>query len=793
MNIPIFITDNAADYFRNANYGDTDVRERIATLLERQIATKSILISLIDIIINSNNLKSITNNMRYHYDQNMVQHFINDYENIFRGINYRGTSSENENLFNMLINLDKLIILDQTIHHIGENDNWGILFSGNMAIASFFTINKQLPYEINNELLDPNIRQYLIELKEHLNLVNIFLNKRKRTNINIQFNQEELNLIRIINDRIQTRLRDNATENEIIQQEIERENEIIRQEIERENEIIQQEIERENEIIQQEIDRQLFLDAFNNNNDNDNDNDDDEDEDDDEEDNDEDEISEEEYEELRRRGIEDRERERDIAFPEILAYTNQMLNIIRNVINNNPTIEQWGNFINLKESINNFQVDLNDEQNVQLNELYDALTEEERKIYHEMERNFIRDENISSNLRRALDIQIELNDIVINIVIENRQTFTAEEYQTIKQLLTEQLNIHLDSHEKIYLNDIRNSRINRRLNPNQSMHYTRLRNIMHRVFRQIEINLLRQTLETYIRVSDKDKFFVITKNKSCNNKESPAHWIETDENQNYIISYGEINNYTCYTIDELTDGFRPYGENGNFYNYRIYNTEGNFVELPVEYALQLYGLVQKLISEFVVDDISNKPEVLIKLQELLRAIQNVKDVVKGSTDYERILVETYNNFDTPIQEAIQDYLKQLFFVGMYMRRWYGTIGHYPLTENSTKRKWGKEGPELVVKPQTNILADLMIAIKILSLDAGKFIENLREVQHYDGKVRVSRDETHTLQHLLDITLTGRYCIRMASTFFIGTGAHYIKLFNNYDFEGYDIKLLSQIQ
>lgn len=300
-----------------------------------------------------------------------------------------------------------------------------------------------------------------------------------------------------------------------------------------------------------------------------------------------------------------------------------------------------------------------------------------------------------------------------------------------------------------------------------------------------EVNTEEDEDEEEIETPNENIFFIQSNNRFCKNNESPAYWLDTNDSNNFIISYGKNTEYMCYTLQELIDGFKPYGDNGNFYNYRIYDESGTFRDLPVEEALQLYSLIRDNLPDL-------KSEILVQAQELLNSIQNIKDVVKGTTDYERSIFEEYLKFSDPIREAIQDYLKQLFYVGMYMRRWKGPGFSYPLLEEETTRNWGTNGPEENVRPKLDKLADLMMNIKVLSEEASIFVENLREVQHFEGKIRVSRDVFHDLKHLLDITIKGNYCIRMASTFFIGTGAHYIKLFENYDFEGYDVKLIVRI-
>lgn len=69
------ISDNLRDYFLNANYGDTDVLERIEPFLNQSIFSALVATTLMALIIQINELYSETNNMRFHYNDNMLNYF----------------------------------------------------------------------------------------------------------------------------------------------------------------------------------------------------------------------------------------------------------------------------------------------------------------------------------------------------------------------------------------------------------------------------------------------------------------------------------------------------------------------------------------------------------------------------------------------------------------------------------------------------------------------------------------------------------------------------------------------
>lgn len=247
--------------------------------------------------------------------------------------------------------------------------------------------------------------------------------------------------------------------------------------------------------------------------------------------------------------------------------------------------------------------------------------------------------------------------------------------------------------------------------------------------------------------------------------------------ENFVISYGFPDNYICYDIDELIGGFKPYGENNDVYSYRLFNADGSTKNIPIEHGVQLIDFL---------DSIKDSHEETSKILELLSVLKDIKREINARSDIELLLIDYFSNLSNESKEIFKEYLIQLFNIGMYMRRWDGPGTPYPLNSNSTRGQFNKEER---VTPELNNLADIGDR---LPEDDKLFIESLKMVQHFDGISRMSSSTDSTIERLVDKTIRGNFCIRQASTFFIGSGAYYAKIFFGYEFDNYDINLLAQI-
>lgn len=266
---------------------------------------------------------------------------------------------------------------------------------------------------------------------------------------------------------------------------------------------------------------------------------------------------------------------------------------------------------------------------------------------------------------------------------------------------------------------------------------------------------------------------------SCQNMRTPINLENTSNKDILFISYKFEDKTVCYTVEELTGCFSPFGENNNFYEARLFKDD-TFVEIPMEDIDQLYLLVCNLLRTNDNTD----------LHDLKTAIMNLKEAKRSTSQYEIRVQATYQTFTEDVKDIIKEYLKEFFYTGMYMRRWLGPGFPLPLSENETLRS--NFSPEERVAPHLNTLTDLMEKLELMNEEAANFLKGLMEVQHYNVSELISHDKTHTVLHLFNLVNSGNYCIRMASTFFIGTGAFYMRLFDNYTFEGYDMIELMRI-
>lgn len=277
------------------------------------------------------------------------------------------------------------------------------------------------------------------------------------------------------------------------------------------------------------------------------------------------------------------------------------------------------------------------------------------------------------------------------------------------------------------------------------------------------------------------KKFFFPNRGSCKNHETPVLWSDTLDPNIFIISYGTEDDYLCYDIDELIGGFKPYGENDDIYSYRVFAEDGSIDSIPIEHGIQLIDLLEKNINDNSINE--NKE----KLTQLLESLNKIKTKINFSSDEELIVIDYYSKISNESKEIIKSFFIQLFNVGMYMRRWKGPGNEFPLLSNDTKQENFNRSetvlPEL--EKLVNILDSLPEKHKI-------FIQMLKMVQHFDGISRQSTNSESSLERLIEKTVMGNFCIRQASTFFIGSGAYYSKILDNYSFEGYDINLLEQI-
>lgn len=289
------------------------------------------------------------------------------------------------------------------------------------------------------------------------------------------------------------------------------------------------------------------------------------------------------------------------------------------------------------------------------------------------------------------------------------------------------------------------------------------------------------------------QFFIPTV-RACSNADTITTLDSTLDLNVFIIAYGTMFEYYCYNLDDFYENFRDFvvegSENLASFRFRVPN---------------------ELNRDFAIDDI----RALVPLLRLYSNVEGVNQMIdhinaglariRNVTDYDRSLLTVFNNLniDKPL---LRGWLYQLFYLGMYMRRWQGPPTPYPITRAET------QGPD----PNDKVNNELQILgyppmfqradgtypqyeitgiTAQLSANGRKFVDDLRAVEYIqegNENIRVPRQENRTIGFYLDRVRKGNLCIRIASTSLIGTASYYLGLLFNENIPNFDPTNVTQI-
>ncbi len=267
---------------------------------------------------------------------------------------------------------------------------------------------------------------------------------------------------------------------------------------------------------------------------------------------------------------------------------------------------------------------------------------------------------------------------------------------------------------------------------------------------------------------------------------------ETKDLSLFMIAYGTLGSYACYGMGELAGGFEPHGEEtvdgkAVLFSFRIpkplmSDTDiGGYTDLDPVKAAELKDLVTQLVPDLTGDNRT-------MAAQLLDTISAVERSNRGTNDYDKARYNDFLRFPATARETMRDYLMQVFLCGMYMRRWTGPPAKYPLLSSETNRT---DFEAQSVLPHLEKIQMTMDSMKTTAPAAAAFVQGLREVEHRMGKVNQVTYDEYNIKALVDKVIMG-YCIRMGSTRFVGSGAHYLHLFFGSPLPGYDKNIIENI-
>lgn len=274
-------------------------------------------------------------------------------------------------------------------------------------------------------------------------------------------------------------------------------------------------------------------------------------------------------------------------------------------------------------------------------------------------------------------------------------------------------------------------------------------------------------------VRSNSTFFVPTV-RNCENTETVG-LEETNDPTVFIVAYGTLFNYYCYDIGDFEDNFKEHPiagmENMTVYRFRKPDTfREDFTTDEIKFLIRLLTLYPTV------------PRVEKLIKNMIIGLGKVREI----TNYDKDVLILFRQLYDPDKSIIREWLMQLFYTGMYMRRWNGPPEDYPVSKKSTRNR---PDPNVKVNEEMQVLGYYPLlkteTKKPVSGITGKltkegqtFVDNIRSVEYdYDGgDIRVSNQETTTIGYYLNRVRRGKMCIRMASSIFIGTASYYLYLF-----------------
>jgi hypothetical protein len=244
-----------------------------------------------------------------------------------------------------------------------------------------------------------------------------------------------------------------------------------------------------------------------------------------------------------------------------------------------------------------------------------------------------------------------------------------------------------------------------------------------------------------------------------------------------ILSYGTIDNYQCYSVEELLLNFRE-GEDG--FQFLIPGTRDEF---SIESMKELVELLDEIGQPEVYGDLINKIH-----QGLQEKTQEANVIRKLQRDY--------LNMSSDRKALVREYLVWLFTTGMRMRFWKGPGHPYPYfwveSDEAIDHRCDLATRDRNVMntftERTNILNRMPEDLERWVLDLPRVKYNFRTET---SNMSTAPDNTRTINYVVELAQLGDFCLADASDRLIQTAYYLITKILGLDLNGFN-RLISNV-
>jgi hypothetical protein len=240
------------------------------------------------------------------------------------------------------------------------------------------------------------------------------------------------------------------------------------------------------------------------------------------------------------------------------------------------------------------------------------------------------------------------------------------------------------------------------------------------------------------------------------------------DTQTFMVCYGTAQRYYSYELQELIGAFHLDERTGLMDFRHPEDPARHFTTLEVE------GL------KILLRCFNPTPEI----ETLIGRIDQGLIFAREKIEYDTTARNGLARLNADGKMHVRAFLYQLFYIGMYMRRWRGPGYPYPLREADTRREW-----DPMVKVQDELIR-ARDALDQMSAATIRYCMGLRVCEYKVG----GSIEQHNNSLGTDWTqvVRGQFCIRMASSKFVGTGLHFLRVLFHENIEGVDTTSVARI-
>ncbi|MEM3063056.1 MAG: hypothetical protein QW303_05900, partial [Nitrososphaerota archaeon] len=264
---------------------------------------------------------------------------------------------------------------------------------------------------------------------------------------------------------------------------------------------------------------------------------------------------------------------------------------------------------------------------------------------------------------------------------------------------------------------------------------------------------------------------------------------------NFCICFGTINKFYTYEIEDLVNAFYRDNETGIINFRRPDNIELTFCD---ENIYELSDLIKILNSTENIVNIYRKINQDIEwFQKLLEIPKPLDEINKLFYNIDEVIIDRFDKlkqdneirnkfitFETLQKELIREFLINVFYTSMYMRRWLGPGNPYPLREENTFKNIS---PDELVQKQGCVVNKIL---EKMDRETYKFCMELPDCYYSKGNFLVGFFNFEKIW--TESVMKGERCIRVSSNSLLGISIHFLRILFRQTIPNVDIREIDKI-